>query len=137
MSASKVMKQLYWEEMSIKFPFKVGWKLEIVIKWVAKNKPCQLAKTSHTRQIHTTFLHISTKNKVISTEVPGLTPNMPLIHNFFTYSKLNMDKICGLKSHLVYVHTSQIFLSKSLLAQMVSFLLLNLHFWAQIYLSMK
>ena len=27
MSASKVTKQLYWEEeMSIKFPFKVGWK---------------------------------------------------------------------------------------------------------------
>ena len=34
----------------------------------------------------------------------NLTPNTPLIHTSFTYSKLNMDEICGLKSHLSYIH---------------------------------
>ena len=33
-----------------------------------------------------------------------LTPNTPLIHTSFTYRKLNMDEICGLKYHLSYVH---------------------------------
>ena len=60
-----------------------------------------------------------------------LTPNTPLIHTSFTYSKLNMDEIRGLKVYLSYVHTSQKFLLKSLHAQKVSFLLLNLHFCAQ------
>ena len=31
----------------------------------------------------------------------------PLIHTSFTYSKLDMDEICGLKFYLLYVHTSQ------------------------------
>ena len=34
----------------------------------------------------------------------NLTPNTPLIHISFTYSKLNMDEICGLKSHLLSIH---------------------------------
>ena len=66
-----------------------------------------------------------------------LTHNTPLIHTSFTYSKLSMDEICGLKFYLSCVHTSQKILLKSLHAQNVSFLLLILHFWAQIYLSMK
>ena len=57
-----------------------------------------------------------------------LAPNTPLIHTSFTYPKLNMDEIYGLKFYLSYVHTSQIFLLKSLHAQRTSFLLLNLHF---------
>ena len=57
-----------------------------------------------------------------------LTPNTPLIHTWFTYSIWNMGEICGLKFHLIYVHTSQNFLLKSLHAQNVSFLLLILHF---------
>ena len=57
-----------------------------------------------------------------------LTHNTPLIHASFTYSKLNMDEICGLKFYLLYVHTSQIFLLKSLHAQRRSFLVLNLYF---------
>ena len=48
-----------------------------------------------------------------------------------------MGEICGLKFHLIYVNTSQNVLLKSIHAQKVSFLLLNLHFLAQIYLSMK
>ena len=32
-----------------------------------------------------------------------LTPNKPLIHNSFTYSKWNMGEIFGLKFHLLYV----------------------------------
>ena len=66
-----------------------------------------------------------------------LTPNTPLIRTWFMYSIWNMGAICGLKFHLIYVHTSQNFLLKSLHAQKVSFLLLNLHFLAQIYPSMK
>jgi hypothetical protein len=57
-----------------------------------------------------------------------LTPNTPLIHTWFTYSIWNMGEFCGLKFHLIYVHTTQIFLLKSIHAQKVSFLLLNLHF---------
>ena len=57
-----------------------------------------------------------------------LTPNMPLIHTSFTYRKLNMDEICGLKSYLSCVHTSQKILLKSLHAQRRSFLVLNLYF---------
>ena len=34
-----------------------------------------------------------------------LTHNTPLIHTSFTYSKLNMDEICGLKFYLLYVLT--------------------------------
>ena len=34
---------------------------------------------------------------------PPLTPKTPLIHTSFTYSKLNMDDICGLKFYLLYV----------------------------------
>ena len=58
-----------------------------------------------------------------------LTPNTPLIHTSFTYRKLNMDEICGLKFYLLCVHTSQKFLLKSLHAQRMSFLVLNLYFW--------
>ena len=54
--------------------------------------------------------------------------NSPLIHTSFTYSKLNMDEICGLKFYLSYVHRSQKKLLKSLHAQRRSFLLLNLYF---------
>ena len=32
-----------------------------------------------------------------------LTPNTALIHTSFTYSKLNMDEICGLKFYLLHV----------------------------------
>ena len=32
-----------------------------------------------------------------------LTPNVPLIHTSFTYRKLNMDEICGLKFYLLCV----------------------------------
>ena len=59
---------------------------------------------------------------------PLLTANTALIHTFFTYPKLNMDVICGLKFYLLYVHTSQNFLLKSLHAQRRSFLVLNLYF---------
>ena len=52
-----------------------------------------------------------------------LTPNMPLIHTWFTYSIWNMGEIFGLKFHLIYVNRSQKFLLKSLHAQKVSFLL--------------
>ena len=55
----------------------------------------------------------------------ALTPNTSLIHTFFTYQKLNMDEICGLKCYLLYVHTSQKLLMKSLHAQTWSFLVLN------------
>jgi hypothetical protein len=33
----------------------------------------------------------------------SLTPNTPLIHTSFTYPKLNMDEIYGLKFYLLYV----------------------------------
>jgi hypothetical protein len=58
----------------------------------------------------------------------SLTPNMSLIHTSFTYSKLNMYEICGLKFYLSYIHKSQKVLLKSLHAQRRSFLLLNLYF---------
>ena len=32
-----------------------------------------------------------------------LTYNTPLIHTSYTYSKLNMDEICGLKFHLLHI----------------------------------
>ena len=38
-----------------------------------------------------------------------LTPNTPLIHTWFTYSIWNMGEICGLKFHLICVHTSHFF----------------------------
>ena len=57
-----------------------------------------------------------------------LTPNMPLIHASFTYPKLNMDEIHGLKFYLLYVHSSQKILLKSLHAQKRSFLVLNLYY---------
>ena len=60
-----------------------------------------------------------------------LTPNTPLTHTWFTYSIWNMGEFCGLKFHLIYVHTSQKNLLKSLHAEKVSFLLLNLQFFAQ------
>ena len=53
---------------------------------------------------------------------------MPLIHTSFMYPKLNMDEIYGLKFYLLYVHTSQKTLLKSLHAQKRSFLVLNLYF---------
>jgi hypothetical protein len=40
-----------------------------------------------------------------STYNSDLTLNTTLIHTSFKYSKLNMDEICGLKSHLIYVRT--------------------------------
>ena len=57
-----------------------------------------------------------------------LTPNTPLIHTSFTYRKLNMDEICGLKFYLSCVHSSQKILLKSLHAERRSFLVLNLYF---------
>ena len=49
---------------------------------------------------------------------PILTHNTPTItHTSFTYSKLNMDEICGLKFYLLYVHTSQKIFLKFLHAQ--------------------
>ena len=60
--------------------------------------------------------------------VQVLTPNTPLIHTSFTYPKLNMDEIYGLKFYLLHVHTSQKKLLKSLHAQKRSFLVLNLYF---------
>ena len=38
----------------------------------------------------------------------GLTHSMLVIHPSFIQSKWNMGEICGLKFHLLYVHTSQI-----------------------------
>ena len=58
----------------------------------------------------------------------ALTPNMPLIHTSFMYSKWNMGEIFGLKFHLLYVHASQKSFLKFLHAQMRSFLLLNWQF---------
>ena len=57
-----------------------------------------------------------------------LTPNTPLIHTSFTYRKLNMDEIYGLKFYLLCVHTSQKKLLKSLHVQKRSLLVLNLYF---------
>ena len=65
-----------------------------------------------------------------------LTPYTPLIHTSFTCSNWNMGEICGLKFHLLQVHTSQKKLFKSLHAQNMSFLLVNLQFWQKIHLSM-
>jgi len=53
--------------------------------------------------------------------------NTSVIHTSFTYRKLNMDEICGLKFYLLCVHTSQKILLKSLHAQRWSFLVLNLY----------
>ena len=65
-----------------------------------------------------------------------LPANTPLIHTSFTYPKLNMNDICGLKFYLLYVHTSQKFLLKSLHAEKMVifstefvFLDLNPHFY--------
>ena len=56
-----------------------------------------------------------------------LTPNTPLIHTSFTYSKLNMDEIYDLKFYLLYIHTSQKNVLKSLHAQRMSFVFLDLN----------
>ena len=53
---------------------------------------------------------------------------LPTQQIYLTYSKLNMDEICGLKSHLLYVYTSQNFLLESIHGKRRSFLLLNLQF---------
>ena len=45
------------------------------------------------------------------------TPNMSLIHTWLRYSKLNKGEICGLKSHLLYVHSSQNIILKSIHGQ--------------------
>ena len=42
---------------------------------------------------------------------------LPTQQIYLTYSKLNMDEVCGLKSHLL--HTSQIFLLKSIHATLL------------------
>ena len=66
-----------------------------------------------------------------------LPANTPLIHTSFTYPKLNMNDICGLKFYLLYAHTSQKFLLESIHAKRRSFLLLNLQFCDKNLLSMK
>jgi hypothetical protein len=55
-----------------------------------------------------------------------LTPNRPLIQLWCARSKLNMDEICSLNIHLEYVDIAQKVLLKSLHAQKMPFLLLNL-----------
>ena len=67
-------------------------------------------------------------SECLSAKKNFLTPNTPLIHTSFTYRKLNMDEICGLKFYLLCVHTSQKILLKSLHAQRRSILVLNLYF---------
>jgi hypothetical protein len=57
-----------------------------------------------------------------------LTPNMPLIHTSFTYSKLNMDDFSILTGLLGYLDSTQEVELKFLHAQTMSFLLLNLYF---------
>ena len=57
-----------------------------------------------------------------------LTPNTPLIHTSFTYSKLNMDDFSILTGLLGYLDSTQEVELKSLHAQTMSFLLLNLYF---------
>ena len=59
---------------------------------------------------------------------PCLTPDKPLIHTSFTYSKLNMDVFSVLTgpSPLGYEDKTQEVEWKSLHAQIRSFLLLNL-----------
>ena len=42
----------------------------------------------------------------MNVRIVQLTPNTPLIHTSFTYSKLNIDEICGSKFYLLYVHTA-------------------------------
>ena len=64
--------------------------------------------------------------KLFSMKSWWLTPNTPLIHTSFTYSKWNMGEIFGLNCHLSYLHAPQNFFLKSLHAQKRSFLLLNL-----------
>ena len=77
------------------------------------------------KQMNTEFF----RNVITTVELKTyLTHNMPHIHTSFTYSTLNVDEICGLKFYLLYVHTSQKILLKSLHAQRRSFLLLNLYF---------
>ena len=46
-------------------------------------------------------------NLVGTSQSSELTPNTPLIHTPFTYSKWNMGEICGLKFNLSYVHRLQ------------------------------
>jgi hypothetical protein len=57
-----------------------------------------------------------------------LTPNTPLIHTSFTYSKLNMDNFSTLTGLLGYLDSTQEVELKSLHAETMSFLLLNLYF---------
>jgi hypothetical protein len=53
---------------------------------------------------------------------------MPLIHTPFTYSKLSMDDFSILTGLLGYLDSTQEVELKSLNAQTMSFLLLNLYF---------
>ena len=58
----------------------------------------------------------------------SLTPNKPLIHTSFTYTKLNMDDFSILTGLLGYLDSTQEVELKSLHAPTMSFLLLNLYF---------
>ena len=58
----------------------------------------------------------------------ALTPNTPLIHTSFTYSKLNMDDFSIQSGLLGYLDSTQEVELKSLHAETMSFLLLNLYF---------
>ena len=66
-----------------------------------------------------------------------LTPNKPLIHTSFAYSKLNMDDSSILTGLLGYLDSTQEVELKSLQAQTMSFLLLNLYFLSKFILSMR
>jgi hypothetical protein len=57
-----------------------------------------------------------------------LTPNTPLIHASFTYSKLNMDDFSILTGLLGYLDSTQKVELKSLHVQTMSLLLLNFYF---------
>ena len=57
-----------------------------------------------------------------------LTPNTPLIQASFTYSKWNMNDFSILTGLLGYLDGTQEVELKSLHAQTMSFLLLNLYF---------
>jgi hypothetical protein len=82
------------------------------------------------------LLCVWTERAVLGSAKIALTPYTTLIQTSFMYSKWNMGEICGLKFHFLQVHASQKILFKSLHAQKMSFLLLNLQFWQKIHLSM-
>ena len=67
----------------------------------------------------------------------SFTHNIWQIQPLCPRSKVNMDEICRLKFHLLYVDKPQDFFRKFLNALTMSFPLLNLYFWAKFLLYMR